>query len=68
MRVDMLRGKLVQIQQGLVHALFQLQRTLHGLQPAPPLVTLGFLCEEKHQVIAAGVLQHNVSHQKGVAI
>lgn len=43
MRVSVVRSKLVQVQESLVHVLLQGQRTLHGFQSAPPLVTLGFL-------------------------
>lgn len=51
MGVSMVRGQLVQVQQSLVHILLQCQCTLHGLQPAPPLITLRFLGKDK-QVIA----------------
>lgn len=43
MRVSVLRGQLVQVQQSLVDVLLQLQGALHGLQPAPPLIALRFL-------------------------
>lgn len=43
MGVTMVRGQLVQVQQSLVHVLLQRQCTLHGLQPASPLITLWFL-------------------------
>lgn len=51
MGVSMVRGQLVQVQQSLVHVLLQRQCTLHGLQPAAPLVTLWFLGKDK-QIIA----------------
>lgn len=43
MRISMVRSELVQIKESLVHILFQGQRTLHGFQSSPPLITLGFL-------------------------
>lgn len=43
MGVCMLGGQLVQVQQSLVDVLLQLQSALHGLQPAPPLITFRFL-------------------------
>lgn len=43
MRIDMVGGELVEVQQSLVHLLLQLQCTLHGLQPTAPLITLRFL-------------------------
>nr|ACN10405.1 Ferritin, middle subunit [Salmo salar]ACN12770.1 Ferritin, middle subunit [Salmo salar] len=38
MGVNLVRGNLVQVQQGLVHILLQLQSTLHGLQPGDNFV------------------------------
>lgn len=49
-RVDMVGGQFVQVQQSLVDVLLQLQGTLHGLQPAPPLVTLWFLRKKNSQL------------------
>lgn len=43
MGIYVLRGKLVKVQQSLVHLLLQLQCTLHGFQPTAPLITLRFL-------------------------
>lgn len=43
MRIYVVRRQLVQVQQGLVDILLQLQGALHGLQPTSPLVTLWFL-------------------------
>lgn len=43
MGVYVVGSQLVQVQKGLVHVLLQGQRTLHGFQSAPPLVTLRFL-------------------------
>ena len=45
MRVALLRGKVVQVQQSLVDLLLQLQGALHGLQSSSPLITLRFLIE-----------------------
>lgn len=50
MRVSMFRGQLVQVQQSLVDVLLQLQGTLHGLKPTPPLVTLRFLQQKNIQL------------------
>lgn len=52
MRVSMIRGQFVQVQQSLVDVLLQLQGALHGLQPASPLVTLRFLWNKNIQIIA----------------
>lgn len=50
MRVLVLRGQLVQVQQSLVDVLLQLQSALHGLQAAAPLVTVRLLHrKETHQ-------------------
>lgn len=43
MGIYVVRGKLVKVQQSLVHLLLQLQCTLHGFQPTAPLITLRFL-------------------------
>lgn len=72
MRVSMLRGQFVQVQQSLVDVLLQLQGALHGLQPTPPLITLRFLRKKKHSITADCTLiilslvytgHNNVSHQ-----
>ena len=52
MRVYMFIGQFVQVQQSLVDLLLQLQGALHGLQPAPPLITLRFLQKKRHSIIA----------------
>lgn len=50
MRIYVVRGQLVQVQQSLVDVLLQLQGALHGLQPTPPLVTLWFLQKRNIQL------------------
>lgn len=47
MRISMIRGQFVQIQQSLVDILLQLQGTRQGLQPTSPLITLWFLQKKK---------------------
>lgn len=43
MRIIVLGGQFLQVQQGLVYTLLQLQGALQGLQATPPLVSLRFL-------------------------
>lgn len=55
-RVSVLGGQLVKVQQSLVDVLLQLQSALHGLQSTAPLITFRFLLEKKkkkHFIIAA---------------
>ena len=42
----------MEVQQGLVDILLQLQGALQGLQPAAPLITVGFLRRGKRSIIA----------------
>lgn len=59
MGVTMVRGQLVQVQQSLVHVLLQRQCALHGLQPAPPLITLRFLGKR-----TSGLLQQIMQNKR----
>lgn len=51
MWVVMFRADLVQVQQGLVHTLLQLQGTLKGLHTTTPLILLWFLEQAIHMLL-----------------
>lgn len=65
MGIYVVRGKLVKIQQSLVHLLLQLQCTLHGFQPIAPLITLRFL-QHKRKLSHIGHYKHSKYYTQGL--